>query len=137
MKHHFPMSSPDHMVDNVCGTTVSANLSRMSSTNPSVAEPLVASQALDYRRRGVNSAIGACVFRKFRSSRKLVVYMSMKVVRVGEFTQHVGVIEVESICFWCPLLAFKVVADVKIIEVHIQFGQTDAAVGRCWPIIQM
>jgi hypothetical protein len=129
MKHHFPMSSPNHMVDNVCGTTVSAILSRMSSTDPSVAEPLVASQALDYRRRGMNSAIGACVFRKFRSSRKLVVYM--KIVRVGEFTQHVEVTEVESVS---PLLVFKA-SDVEIIEVDVQFGQTDTAVGRCWPII--
>jgi hypothetical protein len=129
MKHHFPMSSPNHMVDNVCGTTVSAILSRMSSTDPSVAEPLVASQALDYRRRGMNSAIGACVFRKFRSSRKLVVYM--KIVRVGEFTQHVEVTEVESVS---PLLVFKAF-DVEIIEVDVQFGQTDTAVGRCWPII--
>jgi hypothetical protein len=129
MKHHFPMSSPNHMVDNVCGTTVSAILSRMSSTDPSVAEPLVASQALDYRRRGMNSAIGACVFRKFRSSRKLVVYM--KIVRVGEFTQHVEVTEVESVS---PLLVFKAF-DVEIIEVDVQFGQTDTAIGRCWPII--
>lgn len=129
MKHHFPMSSPNHMVDNVCGTTVSAILSRMSSTDPSVAEPLVASQALDYRRRGMNSAIGACVFRKFRSSRKLVVYM--KIVRVGEFTQHVEVTEVESVS---PLFVFKAF-DVEIIEVDVQFGQTDTAVGRCWPII--
>ena len=129
MKHHFPMSSPNHMVDNVCGTTVSAILSRMSSTDPSVAEPLITSQALDYRRRGMNSAIGACVFRKFRSSRKLVVYM--KVVRVGEFAQHVEVTEVESVS---PLLVFKA-SDVEIIEVDVQFGQTDTAVGRCWPII--
>ena len=129
MKHHFPMSSPNHMVDNVCGTTVSAILSRMSSTDPSVAEPLVASQALDYRRRGMNSAIGACVFRKFRSSRKLVVYM--KIVRVGEFTQHVEVAEVESVS---PLLVFHAF-DVEIIEVDVQFGQTDTAIGRCWPII--
>lgn len=136
MKHHFPMSSPDHMVDNVCGTTVSAILSRMSSTDPSVAEPFVASQALDYRRWGMDSAIGTCVFRKFWSSRKLVVYMSMKVVRVGEFTQHVEVIEIESVCFcfWSPLLVFKA-SDVEIIEVDVQFGQTDTAVGRCWPII--
>jgi hypothetical protein len=137
MKHHFPMSSPDHMVNNVCGTTVSAILSRMSSTDPSVAEPFVASQALDYRRGGMDSAVGTCVLRKFRRSRKLVVHMSMKVVRVGKFTQHVEVIEVESICFCSPLLAFNVVADVKIIEVDVQFGQTDTAVGRCWPIIQM
>lgn len=129
MKHHFPMSSPNHMIDNVCSTTVSAILSRMSSTDPSVAEPLVASQALDYRRRGMNSAIGACVFRKFRSSRKLGVYM--KIVRVGEFTQHVEVTEVESVS---PLLVFKAF-DVEIIEVDVQFGQTDTAVGRCWPII--
>lgn len=135
MKHHFPMSSPDHMVNNVCGTTVSAILSRISSTDPSVAEPFVASQALDYRRGGMDSAVGTCVLRKFRRSRKLVVHMSMKVVRVGKFTQHVEVIEIESICL-SPLLGFDV-SDVEIIEVDVQFGQTDTAVGRCWPIIQM
>lgn len=110
MQHYLSMPRPNHMIDDMGGPAVTAILSRMSPADSSVTEPFVASQAFHHGRRGMDAAVGTCVFGKLGCHRKFIPVIIGKVSRVGEVVQYVQVVEGD--CFFllrsAPVWSFAV-----------------------------
>lgn len=140
MQHHLSMSCPYHVIYNMTGASIPSVRSSVIAANPSIAKPFVASQTLDNRRWGMNTAVCTGMFRKLWNSGK-VTMIDKRITCVvwipGQISKNAKVLKLNgALVFFSemPRLPVLPFVEVQVIDSRIEVGQANTSTGRRRPI---